>query len=403
MNRPLLLKNPVQYYPWGSKTAIPELLGTAPDGKPQAELWMGDHPKAPSLAAVEGVWIPLPRIIAADPAGILGKPVVSAFGHRLPFLFKVLAAARPLSIQAHPDKRRAREGFARETALGIPLDAPRRSYRDGNHKPECICAVTPFTALNGFRPVEAVRTALAGLCPETLRTECGRLAAPDAGAGLRDFFGALLRLSTARRIGVIAEAVAQAGRGAVEPCVAEWVTRLHRAYPEDIGVLAPAFLNLVRLAPGEAMFLSSGRLHAYLEGTGMELMANSDNVLRGGLTSKHVDIDELLTVLRFEETRVEILRPGPRRIGEWVYQTPAREFELAAVRVETDAVFESGPRAAVELLFCLQGRAVVCGQDAAHGREICRGDTLLLPAAMGAYRVSGRARLFKAGIAAAGF
>lgn len=327
----MVLKNPILPYAWGSATAIPELLGRAPDGGPQAEMWMGAHPKAPSTVVKEAGEIPLPEAIAADPEGMLGPSVRERFGDTLPFLFKILAAAAPLSIQAHPSQDEAQAGFHRETAAGIPLDAPHRNYRDANHKPECIRALTPFWGLCGFRPADEAE---ALLC-----TFCG----PDFGplrSGLdgeepepfRDFFEKLMTLDPAHLRDTLRRAEAHAAGAASETPEGRWITRLATAYPGDPGILSPLFLNLIRLEPGEALFLPAGELHAYLDGLGLEIMANSDNVLRGGLTPKHVDVPELTRRVRFRPRRPPVLRPETVSPIEAVYPTPVAEFRLSEIR-----------------------------------------------------------------------
>jgi mannose-6-phosphate isomerase len=393
-NQAFQLKNPIQTYAWGSRTAIAELLGRpGPSPEPQAEMWMGAHPKAPSKIFIDGAWQPLDRLIEAFPEAILGPGVAARFGARLPYLFKVLAAAEPLSIQAHPDLEQAREGFARENRAGLAIDAPTRNYRDDNHKPELICALSPFWAMNGFRPAGEISRHLKTLCPANLREEIAAFEAAAPAAALRVLFSSLMGLDGNRRRAVVAEAVTIAGQRQEED-VCHWVAALGRRYPEDIGVLAPALLNLVRLAPGEAMFLPAGRLHAYLEGTAIEIMANSDNVLRGGLTAKPVDVPELLRVLRFEEGRPEVLRLGKGPAAH--FDTPAAEFSLWGLRLDKARPWRSPAERGVEILLCTEGggRLTAGGGSAA----LARGTALLVPAAAGAYRIDGDAVLYRAAL-----
>lgn len=388
------LDNPIQAYAWGSRTAIAELLGRpAPSAVPQAEMWMGAHPRAPSKIFVDGAWQPLDRLIQQYPEAILGPGVAARFGPRLPYLFKVLAAAEPLSIQAHPDLSQAREGFARENRAGIPIDAPTRNYRDDNHKPELICALSPFWALNGFRLAAGISANLRALCPASLRAEIAAFEAADATAAVRTLFSGLMTLDTMRRRAVVEEAVTSARQGEGEVC--RWVAALGRRYPADIGVLAPALLNLVCLAPGEAMFLPAGRLHAYLEGTAIEIMANSDNVLRGGLTAKHVDVPELLRVLHFTGERPEVLRAGAGTGGS--FDTPAAEFALWVLHPDGLRPWAGSAARRVEILLCTEGegRLTVAG---GHRTQFARGAALLVPAAAGAYCIDGRAVLYRASL-----
>lgn len=289
-----LMHNTIQPYDWGSRDAMSRLFGLPnPEDLPMAELWMGSHPKAPSLLLPERT--SLADVIAADPDATLGDRVAGRFDRRLPFLFKVLSAAQGLSIQAHPSESVAREGFEREEAAGIPIDARERNYRDRNHKPELLVALTPFCALRGFRRSAEIEADCRLLGADEL------LAALDHGdedERLRAFFQRLLCLSPRRVAELIAAASSRAGAAARF----EWVRRLDEQRRGDVGALGPLYLNLLELASGDAVYQEAGVLHAYLEGTGVEIMANSDNVLRGGMTGKHIDVDELLRVGRFEPT-----------------------------------------------------------------------------------------------------
>ena len=280
------ITNTPRDYAWGSATAIPQLLGTAETGLPQAELWLGTHPGSPSQT----------------PAGSLAELTT------LPFLLKVLAAASPLSLQAHPTIAQAVEGFARENALGIALDAPDRNYRDELHKPELIYALTPFRALCGFRPASETGAALErllGAVPgnAALTGWLDRLGSDD---DIREVFEWLL----SRGAGVDELLVALVSAAAqVDGAHYTLIAELAAAYPGDPGIAISLMLNLAELEPGEALFLPAGNIHAYIEGLGIELMAASDNVLRGGLTPKHVDVSELLNVLDFTPLPVPYLAP----------------------------------------------------------------------------------------------
>ncbi|MBN2551900.1 MAG: mannose-6-phosphate isomerase, class I [Spirochaetales bacterium] len=392
-----LLQNTIQEYAWGSRSSIPELLGQpAPAARPQAELWMGAHPKAPSRVILEEgkhpVELTLSELIARDPEGMLGPSVAARFGAALPFLFKVLAAARPLSIQAHPDREQARRGFRRENEQGIPLDDHRRNYRDDNHKPEVICALTPFWALNGFRPVAQMIDLLQAAELTGIGGQVSALAASPDSAGLKSFFAAVMRLQQRDRQQAIREALEWAGRNPTAD-TARWILRLAELHPGDIGVLSPLLLNLIRLQPGQAMFLEAGVLHAYLEGTGIELMANSDNVIRGGLTSKHVDVEELLAILRFEGRAPQLVEAAETAPGQRVYQTPAAEFRLAEIRVEAHRPHRSPGSGSVELMIAVRGEGRI---EAGASLDFGKGDSLLIPASTGGYRIHGSLHLFKA-------
>ena len=300
-----LLNNSIQEYEWGSFTAIPKLLGAKwPFDKPAAELWIGAHPKAPSKVYYNKKWISLLNLLEEYPEDILGKETASKFKNRLPFLFKVLAAEKPLSIQAHPDRTQAIEGFEKENQLKIALNAFNRNYRDENHKPELICALTPFEALNGFRPVNEIIANIEKVCPNSLKEEKEYLLSKPGETGVKAFFHSLLTMEYDRKKAVIESAIINISDSMKnEPCF-KWMIKLYEQYPDDIGAFSPLILNLVVLNSGQAMFIASKQLHGYLNGVGIEVMANSDNVLRVGLTSKHIDTEELLKVLDFKERKI---------------------------------------------------------------------------------------------------
>ncbi|MFT5130484.1 MAG: mannose-6-phosphate isomerase [Rhodothermales bacterium] len=333
------LSNPIQTYDWGSSTAIPDLLGIPnPAGEPQAELWMGAHPSAPSRVDDQ----PLDALIAEDPQRTLGRD------GQLPFLFKVLAASRPLSIQAHPSLKQAVAGFARENAAGIPIDAPHRNYRDANHKPEILCALTPFEALCGFRS------------PAEIVAAFSELAIPELAAALQRF---------------------RANPG--DFCrFLESVLQLSG----DTGHLCVHMLNRLHLQPGQAIYLPARTLHAYVKGTGIELMANSNNVLRGGRTRKHVDIPELLRVLDFTPSAPTVLC-GVRNGLETQYPCPASEFALSRIDLADDhyvAPDLHGP----EILLCTSGDLGL----------ISRGESVFIEACAGPYELSGTGTAFRASL-----
>ncbi len=399
MKRVFILKNTIQPYAWGSHTAIPELLGNAPDNTPQAELWLGAHPKAPSETEIApGDWRRLDHVIAENPEAILGRETAARFGGQLPCLFKVLAAAEPLSIQAHPDQDQARKGFARENRLGIPLNAPHRNYRDDSHKPECICALTRFHALNGFRPVPEILDLCRKACPQSLGYFLDKLARKPDAAGVQEFFRSLMSLSSEDRSKAVDEALSFALHQPEDNPVSRWLIRLHRFYPADTGVLAPLFLNLICLEPGQAMFLPARRLHSYLDGTGIEHMANSDNVLRGGLTPKHVDLPELLRVLDFTPEPVKILIPRQTGLHEWTYPSWADEFVLSVIR--PDDTPEILSNRSVSLLLCTDGHAVMEVPESGQVLEIMKGRSVLIPAAVSECRITGHACIYRASIPA---
>lgn len=348
------LSNTVRPYAWGSQTAIPELLGTAPTGEPQAEMWMGAHPGAPSRInrTTTPLDHPLSDVIAAAPEAELGAPTVKKFGPRLPFLLKLLAAGAPLSLQVHPNLAQAKEGYAAEERQGVPIDAPHRNYKDANHKPELICALTPFDGLCGFRAPAETADLLAGLDVDSLKPYVDLLHAHPEEAALREVLTAVLTADPdemSHTVHSSAEAAARLG-GEYSP----YVSIAHH-YPGDPGVIAAMLLNHVQLQPGEALFLGADVPHAYLNGLGVEIMANSDNVLRCGLTPKHVDVPELLRVVRFEASEAAILRPEASPSGEELYDTPIDEFRLSRYALAPGAAPRELTADTPQILLCTEG------------------------------------------------
>lgn len=387
-----LLDNPVRPYAWGSRTVIAELRGApSPSPHPEAEMWLGAHPGDSShLVGADGARTSLLDALRADPETLLGSDRAAKWSGSLPYLLKVLAADEPLSLQAHPSSAQAAEGFARENAAHIPIDAPTRNYRDASHKPELICALTEFHALVGFREIPRTLALLHALDVAELAPHVALLEAQPDAAGLRALFTTWITLPQSmldRAVPALQTACVRLAQGAGEfGREARMALELSERYPGDAGVLAALLLNLAVLAPGEALYLPAGNLHAYLSGAGVELMANSDNVLRGGLTSKHVDVPELLRVLDFTPRTPPVLR-GTREDGPddrgWVrYDTDATEFLLRRLdsRHEDEgtdaavAVPDSGPR----ILLCTRGSALV--GTAGEQRKLARGQALWLAA-----------------------
>ncbi len=397
------LRNPIRSYAWGSRTAIATFLGRpSPSEEPQAELWMGAHPQAPSEVEIEGRWQSLAEAIDAVPEEILGPEIAARHDSTLPFLFKVLAAERALSIQAHPDRSQAAAGCRREDELGIARGAPERNYRDGNHKPEMLYALTPFVILRGFRPAAEILALMRRLELPELVPEIGEALSED---DLERFFSRFMSLDEERVDAVLARALRNIARGPaaaggvsgrapdVDPFA--WVAKLAHQCPGDRCVLAPLYLHLLELSPGEAIFTGPGILHAYLDGTGIELMASSDNVVRGGLTSKHVDVAELLRILRFTPDPPRLVSSS-RASGERRFEILAEEFDLAVVELSPGEARQRDG-GGVEILLCARGEGEI---SSAGGAEIRyrRGDCFLVPAAVASYLIEGNATFFRAGI-----
>jgi mannose-6-phosphate isomerase len=386
-----LLDNPVRPYAWGSATEIPRLLGVRPTGRPQAELWMGAHPAAPSRLRSGGT---LGERIEDDPTAQLSAVVVRRFGARLPFLMKIIAAERPLSLQAHPNLDQARAGYADEQQRGVPLDSPDRNYVDPNHKPELVCALTPFEALCGFRPIpETVRllTALTAAAP-ALGKYVDALAVRPNRDGLREVVTGLLTVPADRRRRLVESVVTACAAGSAE-FPAEYATgaELGAAYPDDPGVVIALLLNRVTLQPGQALFLAAGNVHSYLRGTAVEVMASSDNVLRGGFTGKHVDVPELLRVVDVTDGPPPLMVPKEQAAGHTAYRPPVPDFRFDTVALTAAPVDLglTGPR----IVLTVAGSATV--QAGGQSLTLPRGASAWLPAGLPA-TVAGSGQLVAA-------
>ncbi|MDN6401190.1 MAG: mannose-6-phosphate isomerase, class I [Brachybacterium sp.] len=396
----------LQHYAWGSTTALPAFLGRAADGSPWAEAWFGAHPLAPATAP-DGAG--LDAVIAADPERMLGADVARAFGGQLPFLLKVIAPERPLSLQVHPTREHAAESFAAESAAGIALNSPLRVYRDANHKPEMLIALTRFTALCGFRTPRRAAAILDGLgTPLTDRLHSLLVENPTAHgmrAAFRTLVSASLRPTPEAVDAVVAACRARSAAGpSPSPRLDRVVSLLADHHPGDPGVVAALLLNPVTLQRGEAMYVPAGALHAYIHGTGLEVMATSDNVLRAGLTAKRVDADEVLqcvSVTAAPPLRVAPERQNPTSIA---YYAPVDDFELAVTELddpadpaadpagETHPIPGSGPR----IVLGLEGAITLETTTGGHALEA--GQALFVPAADGPLRARGRGSFAQASV-----
>lgn len=394
------LDNPVQHYDWGSTTAIPHFLGRPVSGKPVAEVWLGAHPKAPSRVKIGDAWTHLSDALLQSPEAWLG-----AGGHadewKFPFLLKILAAAKPLSIQAHPNIRQAREGFDREEAAGVDRWSPHRNYRDRNHKPEIIYALEPFTLLCGFRPAAEILTLL-----DAFGLGAWDIAKPTLGergdAGIGDFFASLMDLDTEPLADALATALAGAARAHRDHGMeAYWIQKMAESFPADRGVLAPLFLNIMHLRPGQAVFTGPGILHAYLDGLGIELMANSDNVLRGACTSKHVDTAELLRILVPTPHRPLLLKPESDGGNLQTFVSPGRDLRLTRIAIDPSRPHsrpvESRHRA--QILLCAQGEGRIETPHSKAPLSFTRDTSFVVPASVGHYSIRGEGVFFVADMA----
>lgn len=405
------LNNPVRQYAWGSTTAIPKWLGVEPDGQPQAELWMGAHATAPSEILTETEDTALDAAIAEDPKQLLGEDVILRFGERLPYLLKLLAVREPLSLQVHPCADRAQAGYTAENAADIPAGAPHRNYPDPYAKPELVVALEPFDALCGFRSPRVAATELRGLTSLLARELHTDLTQRDPAIALRSAMRRLLTLDEPRRDTDVVDLVAELGvrmdnapdgsSASNFPVTLELAER----YPGDPGAIAALLLNHVTLSPGEAMFLPAGNVHAYLRGTAVEIMGCSDNVLRGGLTPKHVDSAEFLDVVDFSCLDTTVTPPrghGARRdyapgIPEFVLSIIDVDWESNADAESNDAVLQ-GPAIAFSLSGETRLTSVAPSDEIPHPAgastlSLWRGESVFVPASRGPVGLKGRGQV----------
>lgn len=380
------LTGAIQNYAWGSTTAIPQILGVEPDGQPQAELWLGAHPAAPSQ--VDGR--PLPELITEDP-DILGSASVDQFGPRLSYLMKILAADQALSLQAHPSRAQAEEGFAREDAAGIARDAKNRNYVDDWPKPEALCALGDFDALYGFADPQVTSRLAASLGLPKLDQLFAPLTAVGGGEGIKQVFVACCELPEEQRVLVddlVRAAFPHVGDDDELGTFCRTAIELAAVYPRDPGVLAALLMNRVRLREHEAIFLPAGNMHAYLRGTGVEIMANSNNVLRGGLTPKHVDVAELSRLVGFSPITPPKVTAVEGPPGVWRYDTPAPEFALWRLELANELAVPGTDRGRIVLVTSGSAR---CGD-----LDLAAGQSGWLPAGEEA-TLTGEGRVFVGG------
>jgi mannose-6-phosphate isomerase len=397
-----LLEPVIQPYAWGSHTAIAELQGRpAPTAGPEAELWMGAHPSAPSGVRRPGGRTTLDQVIAADPAGELGAACAARFGGRLPFLLKVLAADKALSIQVHPSREQAEAGYWAETERGLAPGDKSRNYVDDWPKPEILCALTPFEVLAGMRTTADAAALLGALQVRELEPlaadlACADLAGAAGPAALTGALGAILTWPAEGRAALVSAVVAACERidadGGAYAATAAATVRIAGDHPGDLGVVASLLLRHAVLRPGEAVFLPAGGPHSYLHGTGVELLANSDNVVRAGLTRKHIDVPELLKLVD-PAAAVPVIEPRPAGAGVLAYDSPAPEFRL--YRAEPGAADVTlpgggGPR----IVLCTEGVGLLRADSGPL--KLARGESCYLPAADAAVTASGPASLFVA-------
>ncbi len=369
------LKGFIQNYDWGGKNYISELLNK-PNAEqvPEAELWLGDHPKGPAKATTEHGSVPLTELVRRHSKEILGPEVANRFNHRLPFLFKVLDVNKMLSIQAHPSKEEAERGFELEEQAGIPVTAFHRNFRDNNHKPEIMVALTPFWLLHGFLPMDQIKV--------NFRRVKSWSALSDSieKLTLRQAYQLIMEMPQSQ-VNKLLSGLQQElnGQSFTKNQPEYWAGIALQDYTSpdghyDRGVFSIYMMNIVELAAGEGIFQEAGIMHAYLEGVNIELMANSDNVFRGGLTPKHVDVDQLLKHLKFIPVEPEILKGEAENRFEKHYPAPVEDFLLSAVELPGGETFTSKSAVGPRIFLILEGEITVQNQE-----TLRKGDSFLVP------------------------
>ncbi|MFW6131433.1 MAG: mannose-6-phosphate isomerase, class I [Candidatus Aminicenantaceae bacterium] len=442
---PMITQCPCMFYHWGNTEFIPELIQISnPKKKPHAELWMGAHPSAPAKIFIEKSEINFLDLINGASEEILGKEISKKFENKLPYLFKVLTAEKALSLQTHPDKKQAKKGFISENAKGIPFHSPLRNYKDINPKTELICALNYFWVLVNFRKIEDIIISLRQLGLKDITNEIDTLEKEIKQAkgnillrtqALKKFFSYLMNKDDSFQKNIVLETVSKVKQylaSNLNPSSTDdfreiihaaeknnqvdefkkelWILRLQHQFSFNIGILAPLLFNIIRLKPGQALYLEAGSPHSYLgklnpeaknEGAGIELMSNSDNVLRGGLTSKHVDITEFLKILNFNSTYPEIITPPQSSSYEKIYKTPAEEFKLSIIKLKNHQKYSSKNSHSADSFIVINGQIKVYDQKGKLSLVATRGNTFIIPAASNQYiieAVSPTSELYKASV-----
>ncbi|WP_434998933.1 mannose-6-phosphate isomerase, class I [Vibrio scophthalmi] len=386
------MTNVVQNYAWGSSSSFNQLFGIANQtGEPQAEIWMGAHPNGCSTVHNQnGEPTKLSSLIAQNINSFLSEKVATRFGE-LPYLFKVLAAEKALSIQVHPNKSQAERGFALEEQLGIPQSAGNRNYKDANHKPELVYALTEYHAMNGFRSVSEIIKNFTRLAIPTIEPLLAQLKANPTARGLSLFFSDLLSVDGKQKEQAITALLVRAEN--TEEPLYQLIVELETQYPGDIGLFAPFMLNVITLQPGQAMFLDAETPHAYLKGTGLEIMANSDNVLRAGLTPKFMDINELVSCTKFDEKPHDSLLLNPiERDAMLEYPIPVDDFKFAIVSHSKQRLIATE---SAEILLPLDG-AMVLTHTNGESCLIEKGQSVFIPAYAQNYTIDCEGRVARA-------
>ncbi|ELV8626004.1 mannose-6-phosphate isomerase, class I [Vibrio cidicii] len=386
------MDNKIQNYDWGSRTAIQDLFGFANQAQqPQAEVWMGTHPNGCSMVKQGSTHVSLSELIKQDPSAFLSQSTAKTFGD-LPFLFKILAADKALSIQVHPNKQDAELGYAKEQEQGVPLSAFNRNYKDANHKPELVYALTEYQAMNGFRPFDEI-IAEFRLCniPE-INGYLEQFERNPNQDGLCHFFVEILSMKDARKLNAVDHLLSYAAMNQARPVYA-LILDLAEQYPNDVGLFAPLLLNVITLKPGEAMFLCARTPHAYIKGTGLEIMANSDNVLRAGLTPKHMDVEELVKCTDFVPKPINTLLTQAEISGcEHHFPVPVQDFQFSVFQAPKEQRVEMS---SAEILMPIDADVTLLAQSG-ETLVLGKGQSAFIPAYVGTYRLSCEGRVARA-------
>lgn len=370
-----MMRNPVQHYHWGTKDFIPNLLKKEVDGSPWAEYWLGSHHKAPSELFYDGYWEKLDSLIRKHQENLLGETLWKKY-QDLPFLLKILSIDSPLSLQVHPSREQAKKGFHRENELGVGLDSPQRSYKDLNHKPELLFALGDFWALRGFLPMDQIQENFHWTSRE-FKEHLRVISTYPGKEQHSSFFRWFMELDSKEE-----ERLLDDSQNIPEHWPEKiWVEHLKQKYPGDISALSPLFLNLIHLKEHEAICQESGEIHAYLRGNGIEIMANSDNVLRAGLTNKHMDVDELLKIGNYHA-----LKPSYCDSRDMTQMGTQDDYSL--VHWEGNGVVELGPIIGPRILLVMQGEAIVSQGDRTF--ELTAGQSVFSSGDCSGIRVKGR-------------
>jgi mannose-6-phosphate isomerase len=386
------MENIIKEYSWGNRTSISKLIGiNNPEQKNQAELWMGAHSNGCSKIKLNNTMTLLSDFIQKDKIAILSKKTTETFTG-LPYLFKVLAVETALSIQVHPNKNQAEIGFKKEQEAGISITSEDRNYRDSNHKPELVYALTPYLAMNGFKEFNEIITLFKKLSIPLIQTLVDAFMTEVNSTGLKHFFTDLFSIKGKIKKQVIQKLLKYSNEHKSESLFA-LILDLSKQYPNDTGLFAPLILNVITLQPGEAMFLYACTPHAYIKGTGLEIMANSDNVLRAGLTPKHIDVEELVSCTNFETTPLSTLKFTPEnKDGGIYYPVPVNDFKLSIFESVNEMIIHMQ---SAEILLVLDTAATLTHQSG-EIIKVNKGASLFIPAYVKQYQLTCVGRVARA-------